>query len=99
MFLDLVSDWEALSYWDLTSADGDANLISSFTDKAIEVIMYNSMLYSDYFPNNLKVVTDMEDLLTETRSSNGTTVKEVYSTRNAFAPEVNKYVLLNEPFP
>ena len=70
IFLDLASDWEAITYWNLTDGVGDQNIIDSFGDSHVEVIMYNSMMYSDYFPTSIKVTTDMADLLNETRSSN-----------------------------
>ena len=98
VFLDLASDWEALTYWNLTDGVGDQNIIDSFGDSHVEVIMYNSMMFSDYFPTSIKVTTDMEDLLNETRSSNNTQLNQVYQARNARKQSSNKFVMYNEKF-
>ena len=98
IFMDLASDWEALTYWNLTDGVGDQNIIDSFGESHVEVIMFNSLMYSDFFPTSIKVTTDMADFLNETRSSNNTELNKIYQTRNARKQSSNKFVMYNEKF-
>ena len=69
IFLQIAKDWEAISKWNLSTDEGFANLEQAFNGTAIDVISYSSLMYSFFFPSNERVVTDMGDLLNETRSN------------------------------
>ena len=92
LFLELASDWPALTEWDLTTEHGQTTFKTAFGQDHLEILESWSPTYSEYLQESRKQYSTIDDFLEALDTSTDFSAK--YTSRNGWQGGQSRFQIL-----